>query len=315
MILLQSPAQRSGAFLATNNLAQVQFQRQYLESMFTSIITHPGGAHKDDFLACCVLLTQASVSIYRQDPSADDLKDPSIAVVDVGLQHASEINNYDHHQLPREQVPTCALSLVLKDLGFYEDARDFCDWLETSEWLDCRGPADTAKWLGTDPNVLAKLNSPIDITLLRRFASQLEHHQGEPLWEVMLMIGQDLIEYIKGLRSRIDFISEHAEIWNFKTKKALFMPRTDPLPKEPSAGLARYLSQKKLDKDVIAMIYPDSRGTGYGMRRFNDDQSLDFTQISSQEDVHFTHARGFIAKTSANTIDRLAHLLQLACKQ
>ena len=265
--------------------------------MFTSIITHPGGAHKDDFLACCVLLTQASVPIYRQDPSAEDLENPSIAVVDVGLQHASEIYNYDHHQLPREQVPTCALSLVLKDLGLYED------------------PADTSMWLGTDPNVLAKLNSPIDITLLRRFASQLEHHQGEPVWEVMLMIGQDLIEYIKGLRSRIDFISEHAEIWNFKTKKALFMPRTDPIPKEPSAGLARYLSQKNLDKDVIAMIYPDSRGTGYGMRRFNDDQSLDFTQISSQEDVHFTHARGFIAKTSATTIDRLAHLLQLACKQ
>ena len=280
--------------------------------MFTSIITHPGGAHKDDFLACCVLLTQACVPIYRRNPSAEDLKDSSIAVVDVGLQHASEIYNFDHHQLPSEQVPTCALSLVLKNLGLYEDALEFCDWLETSEWLDCRGPADTATWLGTDHQVLAKLNSPIDITLLRRFASQVEHHQGEPVWEVMLMIGQDLIEYIKGLRSRIDFISEHAQIWNFRTKKALYMPRTDPLPKDPSAGLARYLSQKQLDKDVIAIVYPDSRGAGYGMRRFNDDHRLDFTQINSQPDVHFTHARGFIAKTSATTIDRLADLLELA---
>ncbi|MEC7609634.1 MAG: hypothetical protein VX964_05645, partial [Verrucomicrobiota bacterium] len=91
-------------------------------------------------------------------------------------------------------------------------------------------------------------------------------------------------------------------------------PRTDPLPKEPSAGLARYILEKNLDKDVIAMIYPDSRSTGYGMRRFNDNQSLDFTQISSQEDVHFTHAQGFIAKTSSTAIDRLAYLLELAYK-
>ena len=101
--------------------------------MFTSIITHPGGAHKDDFLACCVLLTQASVPIYRRDPSAKDLKDSSVAVVDIGLQHSSKIYNFDHHQLSSEQVPTCALSLVLKDLGLYEDAREYCDWLETSE--------------------------------------------------------------------------------------------------------------------------------------------------------------------------------------
>ena len=284
-------------------------------SMFTSIITHPGGAHKDDFLACCVLLTQASVPIYRRDPSAKDLKDSSVAVVDIGLQHSSKIYNFDHHQLSSEQVPTCALSLVLKDLGLYEDAREYCDWLETSEWLDCRGSADTATWLGTNRKVLEKLNSPIDSVLLRRFASQVEHHKGEPIWEVMLMIGQDLVKYINELKSRIDFISEHAQIWNFKTKKALFMPQTDPLPKEPSAGLARFISQKQLDRDVIAMVYPDSRGRGYGLRRFNDDQRLDFTLISSQNDVHFTHARGFIAKTSATKIDRLKELLEFAHKE
>ena len=129
------------------------------------------------------------------------------------------------------------------------------------------------------------------------------------------MIGQDLVKYINELKSRIEFISEHAQIWNFKTKKALFMPQTDPLPKEPSAGLARFISQKQLDRDVIAMVYPDSRGTGYGLRRFNDDQRLDFTLISSQKDVHFTHARGFIAKTSATKIDRLKELLEFAYKK
>ena len=52
--------------------------------MISSIITHPGGAHKDDFLACAVLLKNNPVSIYRREPTKDDLKNNSIAVLDVG---------------------------------------------------------------------------------------------------------------------------------------------------------------------------------------------------------------------------------------
>ncbi len=274
-----------------------------------TIITHPGGAHKDDFLACAVLLTQAPVAIERRDPSEDDLADASIAVIDIGHQHNAELHNFDHHQLPRDHVPTCALSLVLQHLNIYEDAREFCSWLEVAEWFDCRGPVDTAEWLGMDRDTLGKLNSPLDITILRRFASQSEHKPGEPIWEIMRMIGQDTVDYITNRRTRLDFVAEHAEVWEFDNFKALFMPRTEPMPDEASSGLGYHVEKLGLEEEVLALVYPDSRGTGYGMRRYNDDPRMEFTQLNAEEDVHFTHARGFIAKTSSADVERLKTLL------
>ena len=43
-----------------------------------------------------------------------------------------------------------------------------------------------------------------------------------------------------------------------------------------------------------------------------DDPSYDFTRIEKEPDVHFAHARGFVAKTSAAQIDRVKELLGLA---
>jgi hypothetical protein len=284
--------------------------------MLTSIVTHPGGAHKDDFLACAVLLTESPVAIQRREPTEADLADPSIAVLDVGGEHAPERSNFDHHQFPRDMVPTCALSLVLQHLGIYEDSKEFCSWLEVAEWFDCRGPNDTAEWLGMDRETLGKLNSPLDITILRRFASQTEHQPGEPIWEIMRMIGQDLVDYVRNLRTRLDFVAQHAQVWTLGSGetefKALFMPRTDPLPDDASAGLGGHVIALGLEEEVLALIYPDSRGKGYGMRRFNDDQRLDFSPLEAEADVHFAHARGFIAKTSSAEVERLKVLVSAA---
>ena len=280
--------------------------------MFESIVTHPGSAHKDEFLACCVLLTQASVVIDRREPTEADLTNSAIAVVDIGEEHLATLNNFDHHQFPHDHVPTCALSLVLQHLGLYEDARKFCSWLETTEWIDCRGPMQTAQWLGIERNPLAKLNSPIEMSVLRRFASQDEHKPGEPVWEFMHMIGQDIIEYITGMRQRLDYIAKHAEIWQIEDFKVLFMPRIDPVPEEPSTGIGHYIEQQELKDEIIATIYPDRRGHGYGLSRFNDNLHLDFTKLKDERDVHFTHTRGFVAKTSATDTKRLRSMLKQA---
>ncbi len=63
---------------------------------------------------------------------------------------------------------------------------------------------------------------------------------------------------------------------------------------------------------MVAIVYPDSRGQGYGMRRYNDSQIMDFSKLSDEPEVHFTHNRGFIAKTSSTEITRLKELLRLA---
>lgn len=304
---------------------------------FSTILTHPGSAHKDEFLACCVLLAASPSPILRREPTDADLADPGIAVVDVGHRHEPALNNFDHHQLPIDAAPTCALSLVLQHLGLYADARAFCEWLEPAEWFDCRGANTTARWLGVERDIVGKMQSPIDGTLLRRFAAAKQHSAGEPLWEIMRLVGTDLLDYLRNLRSRLTFIGQHAELWSldalpgdaqraavapqvsdFSSQVSaspplvVFLPRTDPLPEDPSAGIDRHVTEQGLDERVVAVIAPDRRSGGYGLSRHRDHPRLDFTRIKAEPDVHFAHLRGFVAKTSATDPQRLRQLLLLA---
>jgi len=278
-----------------------------------TILTHPGGAHKDEFLACSVLLALHPVPVVRREPTPEDLTSPVTCVVDVGHLHEPARRNFDHHQLPKDHPPTCSLSLVLQHLGLYEDARQFCDWLEAAEWFDCRGLVTTAHWLGADPATVSKLISPIDSTLLRRFAIARRIAPGDPLWEVMRMIGEDLLDYVKSMRSRLDYIGQHAEIWDLNIgdypAKIIFLPRTEPLPEEPSLGLDQFIVSRGLVNEVIGTVYPDRRSTGYGLSRFRDNSRLDFTRLAGQPGVHFTHARGFVAKTSVADVAQLKQLM------
>lgn len=283
---------------------------------FSQILTHPGGSHKDEFLACCLLLAQNRVPIVRREPTPQDLVDVSTAVVDVGHEHSPERGNFDHHQFPKDHPPTCSLSLVLQELGVYEDARAFCDWLEPAEWFDTRGPVETARWLGVTRETLFKLNSPIDTTLLRRFAGVTELRPGEPLWEVMRWIGSDLLDYLKNLRERLDHLAAVAEIWEIAAPrgvfKVLYLPPAEGLGDDPSSGLARFIESRADAREIVGQVYPDRRGAGFGMSRHNDHPGLDFTRIADCVDVHFAHARGFVAKTSATDPARLRELLGLA---
>ncbi len=287
---------------------------------FSTILTHPGSAHKDEFLACCVLLATSPCTIVRREPTEADLADPATVVVDVGDSHDPALNNYDHHHLPDDAAPTCALSLVLQALGLYEDAKAFCDWLEPAEWFDCRGPNATAKWLGVERDIVNRLNSPIDGTILRRFAAANEHRAEEPIWELMKMVGEDLLNYLRNLRTRLTFIGKHAQVWNLDeladangvAPRVLFLPRTEPLPEEPSSGLDRYVMENNLHENMVAIVAPDRRSSGYGLSKHRDHPRLDFTRITDEADVHFAHLRGFVAKTSATDPKRLRELIAIA---
>ena len=127
------------------------------------------------------------------------------------------------------------------------------------------------------------------------------------------MVGEDLVNYVRTLRARLVFIGRHAQLWPLgATGRILFLPRTEPMPEEPSLGLDEYIEEQKLTADVVGLIYPDRRSAGYGLGRFRDHPSLDFTRIAREPDVHFAHARGFVAKTSAHDTDRLQKLVAQA---
>jgi hypothetical protein len=284
--------------------------------MIHTIVTHPGGAHKDDLLAVCVLIARFGVPVVRRDPTAGELADPAVALVDIGGSHDPDKMNFDHHHFPREHAPTCALSLVLDHLGLYREALRLCDWLEPAEWFDSRGPNKTATWLGVPRKAIAQLNSPVDMTLLRRFAKSSQLQAGDTLYEFMRLVGADLLEFLEVARERVAFIAAHVQRWSLESDKgtlqALFLPRTDPLPDEPSAALGSYIRTAELGATVAAIVYPDRRGDGYGIGRYEDHPALDFTRVEQEADVHFAHKSGFMCKTSATDPARLRALLGMA---
>ena len=284
--------------------------------MTRTILTHPGAAHKDDLLAVCVLIAKFEATVVRRAPTGVEIDDPDIAIVDIGGVHDPARMCFDHHQLPRDHAPTCALSLVLDHFGLYEDARHFCEWLEPAEWFDSRGPQKTAHWLGVPRRAISQLNSPIDITLLRRFAQQDELRPGDPLYEFMRFVGADILEYLQVARDRIDFVAEHSERWSVahgeEVIEVVFLPRTDPLADEPSVAVGNYVRAQGLDQTIAALVYPDRRGSGYGIGRHEDHPRLDFSRVEQQPDVHFAHKSGFMCKTSATTPDRLRELIAAA---
>ena len=287
--------------------------------MIHTILTHPGGAHKDDFLAACVLAAEHGAPIVRRDPTAAELDDPGVAVLDVGGRHEPARANFDHHHFGREHPPTCALSLVLEHLGLYAEAKALCDWLEPAEYFDSRGPKKTAEWLGVPRRAIAQLHSPIDVTMLRRFASRTELAPGETLYEVMRFVGEDLLEYLRTARARLEEVRTHVQRWTVVAGDAnvevVFLPRESGLLDEPSSALASYVRAESLTQVVAALVYPDRRGDGYGISRYEDHPSLDFTRVANEPDVHFAHASGFVCKTRATEEARLRELVSLAWKR
>lgn len=277
------------------------------------IVTHPGGAHKDDLVAVCVLVALHGCAVERREPTAEELSDPRVAVVDVGGSHDPALHNYDHHQFPREHPPTCSLSLVLDALGLYGDAVRFCDWLEPAEWFDSRGPKKTAEWLGVPRAAIGQLNSPVDMTLLRHFAASPRHVEGETIYEFMRTVGADLLAYLRGVRADIETVRGQVERWKVEAGgeviETVFLPRSDQVPSEPSNGVARFIRATGIESEIGAMVYPDRRAGGYGISRYEDDPRLDFSRLDGEPDVHFAHKSGFMCKTSATDPDRLRRLI------
>lgn len=280
------------------------------------IVTHAGGAHKDEFLACSLLAHLHGAPIERRDPTEEDLANPSVCVVDIGGMHDPELKNFDHHQFPRDAPPLCALSLVLQDMGLYDDALAFCAWLRPAEWLDTLGPNETAKLMEIPRATLGSLNSPLDMTLLNRFASHKELHPDSPVYQVMCMVGEDIVNYLRTLRERLDYLKEHVQYWTIATDgepiQALFLEQSEAISADPSFGIHAFIENEGKENVIQAMVYPDRRSDGYGLSRYNDSQRLDFSQIESHEDVRFAHKRGFVAKVSTKDPTQLKELLKLA---
>lgn len=115
------------------------------------IITHPGHAHRDEFLAVALALALAEGSppdvVRTDDISEEDFNDPEVLILDVGGRHEPQLGNFDHHQMPKSADAVCAFTLLLKAEGLYDDAVMALPWVRPLEILDSKGPMSLSKQL------------------------------------------------------------------------------------------------------------------------------------------------------------------------
>ncbi len=67
------------------------------------------------------------------------------------------------------------------------------------------------------------------------------------------------------------------------------MPRVEGSEHEPSGMIGSYIRAENLESVIAATVYPDRRGSGFGIGRCEDHPRLDFSRVEGEPDVHFAH--------------------------
>jgi hypothetical protein len=261
-------------------------------------IVHAGDAHRDEFfalgLAHAAGILASDASIVRRDPTAEELGNPEILVLDVGGQHQPELSNFDHHQLPRG-TEECAFSLLAKHLtvpgmgiSFYELFSDR-PWYKATVILDSRGPFELAKREGLS-KLPASLWSPVESASLKVFEKDCDTG-----FSIACVVMEELVRGSKKAREEIETI---AKIVSSTYVSGLMVLR---IPSKDTEYAEDYLRKAQLDPAVL--VFDDNRGAGLCLFRRNDNPKVDFSILEGDASVAFAHKGGFIAKTRSASDD------------
>lgn len=272
----------------------------------TKIITHGGQAHRDEFIACCLIaaLDRGTDQIQRVPHSLFHFGMQQVGdyVVDVGLEHIPSKRRFDHHQFGKNGPCEAAFVLVARFFGMTECESIF-QWWQLSSEMDVHGPHHVAKEVGIEPDSLFALMSPIEAQLLRMF-EQHEVIDGQ-FFALMRSMGIGWSEYHHDtFRARKEY-AEKAKVFNSGTVK--YLETTDIPVDRQHAAVAR---QKALDNGCAVIVSLDPTGGGLSLFRVDDDPAIDFSQLENDPAILFAHKGGFIAKTH----EREADVDQLICR-
>lgn len=281
-----------------------------------SIVTHPGQAHRDEFIACCLVMAACNkeIRIERREPNILDLEDPEVFVIDIGGFYQPEMGNFDHHQRGREEEPICSITLLMKEIGMnLEIAREVFPWLEFSEVLDVKGPISTAKEFDIPRESFFNTLSPIESQILHLFSqrkfiwpsycSDLEgptdlRFRSSVSSTMMLEIGKGLLDYYNEVQERLELLEETTRFTNIDGMEVVEV--NIPGDKKPSLGVEIYL--KEVAPNVQVVISEDDRGDGMSLFRrvpAVNHADIDFSRVEGREDILFAHKGGFICKTKS----------------
>jgi len=264
------------------------------------IVTHHGSAHRDEFMACCLVLAlpdnHDDPVIERREPTAADLDDPKVWVLDIGGRCEPALLNFDHHHLPSQTPPVCTFSLVLNHLGILMRAHGAWPWLELTILDDVAGPGAVAKTVGCAREAISRLGAPAEEYLLKLFAEKKTLARDDSLTTVMTAIGRRMRQDLDRFSERIEVLRRNGIVFTTLGGLRVFAYLAGPLP------------EHKLAVDphcdalggIAAIILPSERDEGLSLSRFRDHPDLDFRRLRGNPRVGFIHQSGFMAVTNGH---------------
>jgi len=258
------------------------------EAAILKIVTHPGRAHRDEFLAIAIVLASLpaaqmrQVAIERRQPKREDTLDKGVLVLDIGG------GEFDHHQLSPEAPATCALTLVLKDLGLLEQAREVWSWLEFVEVMDSKGPGAVASRAGVPWDKLSGLTmNPVEMWALHWFANNPDNMK-----DVLNGVGARLLSELADYRSALTLLDAHAHVVFVRGVALLDLTFTSD-----TTAVNKWRMQHC--PHAKGSIMKDDRGGGYTLYAWQMGGGsgwLDFRRLA-HPGITFIHNGGFLAKT------------------
>lgn len=262
------------------------------------IITHKGGAHRDEFLACSMLLAiyPSLNQIVRRDPTTAEIDSHDVFKVDVGMRLDKATRNYDHHQ---DLASPAAFVLVAKhELGWdIELAKAIFPWFQLSSDLDTLGPNKAAALHGMTTEGLLAALSPLEGAMLEGFA----YAEGRPVEDVsqecisqMRSLGRRLVNQYHDVGKRLERLEKEACFPTVAGVTGIYHSFAD----RPALSMDLFHREQELLRGTIHFsITPDDRGEGLTLYRYNDSPKLNFAKLEGNPLVKFAHKGGFIAKT------------------
>ncbi len=259
------------------------------------IITHPGSAHFDEVTAISLILaanTDTEFRVERREPSAAELDDPSVWVVDTGNRHEPQKRNFDHHQ--SLDCPA-AFVLVADYLGLL-DTLSVMPWWNFKDSVDRIGPVKASAQYHAGDDLVNR--NPIENWMVDRFAS--EPQSSLPL---LRSFGAHIIGDARRLKKQIDF---------WKNSRRLMIAGVPAMIGETreSFGLEEFRRLEKNPPDIVISL--DRRSEGWRLYRY-DGTPVDFSLIANCPEIEFAHKSGFLAKTRERLpLDKLVALISQA---
>jgi hypothetical protein len=243
------------------------------------IITHPGSAHFDEVTAISLLLTSfpdSEFTIERRDPTATELDDPQIWVIDTGNRHEPAKRNFDHHQ----SLDCPAAFVLIADYLGLVDTLSVLPWWHFKDSVDRNGPVKASAQFKAGDDLVNR--SPVEEWLVALFARNPQETQA-----ILKSFGAHLIYNASGLKRQIDFW-KNARRLNINGVPAVIGETHE------SFGLEEFRRLEKNPPDIVISL--DRRSEGWRLYRY-DGAPVNFYRLVDCPQIEFAHKSGFMAKT------------------